>query len=367
MAPRKRTTTPEASKDSSTKTARKPKSDAAETEITPKTKASGKTTAAKAVKTTAKKSQPESAPKPDLKPAAKTPRTKAKKTEEAVKEAAPAITPKADVEAADPASSALPVLVGKVLAAILENRAVEFVFADADANPPRTFEPRQLIFDVFSKAWFAWGWDRRYNAERHHRVDLLTEVNAVEGVGRAAQGPYKEGTPSNQIGGWLGGEPIAVKALLLKQWIFAVKQAPAPFPEFVIQEAEDGKASVSFTGTDLRAIARWCMQFGDGIQVLEPQRLVDRIKQVGLNWAGKPKQESAPVRPPVPVPAPRPEPRPERSEARHEAKSEGRHDAKHEGRPERRHARPEPARDASRDAETKPSKPGRIEIRFDRL
>lgn len=363
MAPRKRTTTPEASKDSSTKTARKSKSDAAETEITPKAKATGKTAAAKAVKTTVKKSEPESA----LKSAAKAPRTKAKKAEEAVKEATPAITPKASVEVAASASSALPVLVDKVLAAIQENRAVEFVFADADANPPRTFEPRQLIFDVFSKAWFAWGWDRRYNAERHHRVDLLTEVNAVEGVGRAAQGPYKEGTPSNQIGGWLGGEPIAVKALLLKQWIFAIKQAPAPFPEFVIQEAEDGKASVSFTGTDLRAIARWCMQFGDGIQVLEPQRLVDRIKQVGMNWAGKPKQESAPVRPPVPAPALRPEPRPERSEARHEAKSEGRHDAKHEPRSERRHARPEPTRDTARDAETKPSKPGRVEIRFDRL
>ena len=81
MAPRKRTTTPEASKDSSTKTARKSKSDAAETEITPKAKASGKTAAAKAVKTTVKKSEPESA----LKSAAKALRTIAKKAEEAVK------------------------------------------------------------------------------------------------------------------------------------------------------------------------------------------------------------------------------------------------------------------------------------------
>ena len=355
MAPRKRTTTPEASKDSSTKTARKPKSDAPEVEIAPKTKTSTKTATPKAVKASSKKSEAESTPKPSPKAT----RAKAKKIAEEVKETAATTAPKAEVEEAAPAPSALPALVSKVLAAIQENRAVEFVFADADANPPRTFEPRQLIFDVFSKAWFAWGWDRRYNAERHHRVDLLAEVNAVEGVGRAAQGPYKEGTPSNQIGGWLGGEPIAVKALLLKQWIFAVKQAPAPFPEFVIQDAEDGKASVSFTGTDLRAIARWCMQFGDGIQVLEPQRLADRIKQVGMNWAGKPKQEAAPVRPPVPAPAPRPEPRPERSEPRHEAK--------HEGRPERRHARPEPTRDTTRDAETKPSKPGRIEIRFDRL
>ena len=30
------------------------------------------------------------------------------------------------------------------------------------------------------------------------------------------------------------------------------------------------------------------MQFGDGIQIQEPQRLLDRIKQVGLAWAGKP-------------------------------------------------------------------------------
>ena len=60
-----------------------------------------------------------------------------------------------------------------ILAAIDEGRAVEFIFEDAEANAPRTFEPRQLIFDTLSKAWFAWGWDRRYNAERFHRLDLL--------------------------------------------------------------------------------------------------------------------------------------------------------------------------------------------------
>ncbi len=188
----------------------------------------------------------------------------------------------------------------KVYEAIVQGRALEFIFLDGDTNPARTFEPRSLAFDALAQAWFVWGWDRRYNAERHHRLDLLKEVNDVEGVGRSAQGPYKDGTPGNQIGGWLGGEPIPVKALLMKQWIFAVKQAPAPFPAFQMEDAEDGKALVSFTATDLRAIARWCMQFGDGIQVQEPQRLIDRIKQVGVAWGGKP------ALPPPPPPAPQP-------------------------------------------------------------
>ena len=230
-----------------------------------------------------------------------------------------------------------------ILEAIQAGRAVEFLFADAEANPPRTFEPRQLVFDVFTKAWFVWGWDRRYNAERHHRVDLLAEVNPVEGVGRAAQGPYKDGTPANQIGGWLGGEPIPVKAILLKQWIYAVKQAPAVFPDFKLEDLEEGKAQVSFVGTDLRAIARWCMQFGDGIQVLEPQRLIDRIKQVGVAWAGKPIQ---PQPQPKPQPAPEPKPEPRRAEhPRHEHK-------------EHREAR---------EPEAPKAKPGKIEIRIDRL
>lgn len=174
-----------------------------------------------------------------------------------------------------------------MLAALREGRPLEFIFLDGDANPPRTFEPRQLIFDTLAQAWFVWGWDRRYNAERHHRVDALAEVNQVEGMGRSAQGPYKEGTAANLLGGWLGGEPIPVRATLMKQWIFAVKQAPPAFPEFKVTDVEDGKATVTFTATDLRAIARWCMQFGDGIQVLEPQRLVDRLKQAGVAWAGK--------------------------------------------------------------------------------
>jgi hypothetical protein len=197
-----------------------------------------------------------------------------------------------------------------VLDALRQGRALEFIFENGDANPPRTFEPRLLCFDALSKAWYVWGWDRRYNAERHHRLDLLKEINQVDGLGRAAQGPFKDGTPANLIGGWLGGEPIPVKAILMKQWIFAVKQAPPPFPSFQIEDIEDGKATVSFVATDLRAISRWCMQFGDGIQVLEPQRLVDRIKQVGIAWGGKPKPEAEPNRPVAAPPPPRATPPP---------------------------------------------------------
>ena len=245
-----------------------------------------------------------------------------------------------------PVAPVLSPLAQTILTAICEGRAVEFIFADADVNAPRTFEPRHLTFDVLSQAWYVWGWDRRYNAERHHRVDLLAEVNAVEGVGRAAQGPYADGAPANQIGGWLGGEPIAVRATLMKQWVFAVKQAPPAFPNFKIEDQGDGQALVSFTATDLRAIARWAMQFGDGVQVLEPARLVDRIKQVGAVWAGRDRLPAAAVPPSKPAPRPEPTPEPRRQEVRPP-----------------REARPERERD-----ETPQAKPGKVEvIRFDRL
>ncbi|HJU82619.1 MAG TPA: WYL domain-containing protein, partial [Holophagaceae bacterium] len=245
-------------------------------------------------------------------------------------------------------------------------------FADADANAPRTFEPRQLTFDALSQAWYVWGWDRRYNAERFHRLDLLAEVNAVEGVGRSAQGPYPEGTPGNQIGGWLGGEPIPVKVLLHKQWVFAVKQAPPAFPEFKLVEVEDGKAQVTFTATDLRAIARWVLQFGDGVTILEPARLLDRVKQVASVWLGKDAKSVAPARP---------EPAPQRHEPKHEPRHEGRRDrheprpepkqeskgeGRPEGRPERHREQHHRERERESREETKSSNP-KVEIRFDRL
>ncbi|WP_243321780.1 WYL domain-containing protein [Geothrix sp. SG200] len=317
-----------------------------------------KAKAAPAKKASAKKAE---APEPKAKKAAKTPaKGKAAKAVEVAPARPEPIAPAAPAPkptAKKPAAAAVPsALVDALLAAIREGRAVEFIFADADANAPRTFEPRQLTFDALSQAWYVWGWDRRYNAERHHRVDLLAEVNEVEGVGRAAQGPYAEGTPANQIGGWLGGEPIAVKGTLLKQWVFAVKQAPPAFPRFKIEEQGDGQALVSFTATDLRAIARWAMQFGDGIQVLEPARLVDRIKQVGAVWAGRDRQATAPA----PKPAPRPEPEPRRHEPKHHA------EAKAEARPEPRpHREPRPERERE---EAPKGKPGKVEvIHFDRL
>jgi len=275
------------------------------------------------------------------------------------------IAPVRAVEVPRPAPSFTP-HAQKVMEAIAEGRAIELIFTDGDANPPRTFEARQLIYDIFTGSWFAWGWDRRYNAERHHRLDQLAEINPVDGPGRSAQGPFPEGTPANQIGGWRGGEAIPVKAVLQKQWIFAVKQAPAPFPDFLLQDVEDGKAQITFTGTDLRAIARWCMQFGEGIQILEPQRLVDRMKQVGIAWAGK----AAAVPPPPPPQRAQP-----KTDHRPEPKADHRPEPKPESRPE---SRPEPRRHEgprkeprevreSREQEAPKGRPARIEVRIERL
>ncbi len=315
------------------------------------------------------------APKAAAPKAGRKPRAAAAPAVEAEPAPVPAVLP-----APPAADDLLTAQARAVLQAIQDGAAVELLFEDAETNPPRTFEPRQLIFDAFAKAWYVWGWDRRYNAERHHRLDLIAQVGPVEGMGRAAQGPYKEGTPANLIGGWLGGEPIRVKALLLKQWIFAVRQAPAPFPEFTLEELEEGKAQVTFVGTDLRAIARWAMQFGDGIQVIEPQRLQDRIKQVGNAWAGKP----------APAPAPAadrssdrsadrsadrsgdrsgdrsPADRPRRDHGHKEHRSDHRPEREsRESAPEPRR-RPEPPRHQP-EAPKPTVKAGKIEIRIDRL
>jgi predicted DNA-binding transcriptional regulator YafY len=336
MAPRKRTPTekteapvdivPKAEpKSKATKAAAKKPAPAAKKKAVPEAPAAVAEVVAKP-RTSSKKASPKLAPTPAPAPVVKTETQR------------PTFTPHAQT----------------VMEAMADGRAIELIFTDGDANPPRTFEARQLIFDVFTGSWFTWGWDRRYNAERHHRLDQLAEINPVEGPGRSAQGPFPEGTPANQIGGWRGGEPILVKALLQKQWIFAVKQAPAPFPDFRIEDLEDGKAQVSFSGTDLRAIARWCMQFGDGIQVQEPLRLVDRIKQVGSTWAGKPAVQAAAA--PQPKAHPKPEARPE---------------PKPEPRPEPRRQEP-PRKEAReprefRETEAPKAKPGRVEIRIERL
>lgn len=338
-----------------TKTPRK-KAAAPETGDAPKpSKAPAKKPAVKAAaRTTAPQEAP--VPSPSKKPGRK-PKAPVESVPMPVEPPSPLESaPKAEAKrkAAAPAAAAplFPAFTETVLAAMREGRALEFIFADADANAPRTFEPRQLTFDALSQAWYVWGWDRRYNAERHHRLDLLAEINLVEGVGRAAQGPYAEGTPANQIGGWLGGEPIAVKATLMKQWVFAVKQAPPAFPNFRLEETGDGQALVTFSATDLRAIARWIFQFGDGIQVTEPPRLLDRMRQVAAVWGGRER---------TPPAAPRPETAhvEHRPAARPEAHPEPR---RQEARPPKETRPREPEEEAPR------TKPGKVEvIRFDRL
>lgn len=342
---------------------------------TKKTPTAGEAEATKPKKTPAKKAAKTAVtgePKADPKPKA-VKKAKRAATEEAAlapehpaaepAEAAPVkVAPKKAPKPAPGQGLGLTPHAEAILAAIREGRAVEFIFEDADANAPRTFEPRQLLFDGLSQAWYAWGWDRRYNAERFHRLDLLKEVNAVEGVGRSAQGPYKDGTPGNLIGGWLGGDPIPVKVVLHKQWVFAVKQAPPAFPDFELEEKEEGKALASFTATDLRAIARWVMQFGDGVTVLEPARLVDRIRQAALAWGAKlpaAKAEAAPA-------APRQEGRRPDTKPHESRHHEPRHpEPRHSEEPRRREHREH--RDHHEDRAPKQSQNPQVEIRLERL
>jgi predicted DNA-binding transcriptional regulator YafY len=198
----------------------------------------------------------------------------------------------------------LPIHAATLFQAISERKVVELLFIDANSHAPRNFEPRSLSFNSLEQAWHVWGWDRRYNADRCHCLDSLAEINLIDGIGRAAQGPYPEDTPPNHIGGWLGGEPISVKVALTKQKAYSVRHAPAPFPAFSITDSGDGGVQISFTATDFRAIARWCMQFGDGIQILEPSRLADKLKQVGTAWGAKPQAAPAPM--PLPPAPPKP-------------------------------------------------------------
>ncbi|HEU4950370.1 MAG TPA: WYL domain-containing protein [Holophagaceae bacterium] len=305
-------------------------------------------------KTAAKKAVKHDEPKPKAAKKAKTADAAAMPTPEAAPEVVEKAPKKAAKKAAKGASAepvGLTPHAEAILAAIREGRAVELIFEDAEANAPRTFEPRQLTYDALAQAWYVFGWDRRYNAERHHRLDQLQEVNEVEGVGRGAQGPYAEGTPGNQIGGWLGGEPIPVKVLLQKQWVFAVKQAPPAFPGFKLEEKEEGKAQATFTATDLRAIARWAMQFGDGITVLEPARLLDRIRQAATAWGAK---LPAPKAAPAPAPAPRAESR----ESRHHHDEPRRHEE-----PRREESR---RREHAEDRDRAP-KDAKVEVRIERL
>ena len=93
----------------------------------------------------------------------------------------------------------------------------------------------------------------------------------------------------------------------------------------------------------------------DGIQVLEPQRLIDRIKQVGAIWAGKPKQEAVPAPKPAPQAKAPAAPRHERQEPRPEHRQEARSEHRHEARPEpRQESRHEPDEHADRERHRAP-------------
>jgi len=248
-----------------------------------------------------------------------------------------------------PVTPALTPLAQTILTAICEGRAVEFIFADADANARAPSSPATHL-RCPQPSLVRVGLGSPLQRERHHRVDLLAEVNAVDGVGRAAQGPYAEGTPANQIGGWLGvahcREGHSDEAVGLRR-----EAGATSLPE--LQDRRPGR----WPGADLfhghgsprhrplgHAVRRRRSGAGTG-----PACGSHQAGGGGLGWPGSPAGGCSAT----PKTSPRPEPtEPHRSESRHHRDREA--------KPERE-ARP--PRESEREARPRGSQSGRMLLR----
>ena len=160
---------------------------------------------------------------------------------------------------------------------IEEGIEISFCYYAPKGESVRRMEPYYLIFQWSS--WYVWGWCLEREDFRLFKLNRMEEMRLT---GNRFQ---KRKTAVPDLGNervFPGG--IRVKVLFEPEckWKLVEEFGPACF-----REMEDGRLLFQEDYTDERHLFMWLLSFGDKAEVLQPEKMRDRIRKCAENMARK--------------------------------------------------------------------------------
>ncbi len=192
---------------------------------------------------------------------------------------------------ADPFSSAAfvdPAVINPILRAAMNQEEIRFKHckADPDAKPiPRHVQPLHLC--NYARAWYLFAKDLKRKAPRKFSV---VRVSNVETTGKTFTVKKRFNIDKEIKNGVFGGKPVEIQLVFsasVRQFILEREELPDQRTEIL----PTGELKLRFMAPVAPELIKWVLSWGDDVDVLGPQTLIDDIGKaatiIAERWKAK--------------------------------------------------------------------------------
>ncbi len=160
--------------------------------------------------------------------------------------------------------------IGRIHGAIETKRKLQFHYSVPSGESERTIEPYFLVFEW--SGWYVWGWCELRQDFRLFKLNRMTDLRTGESFqGRAV--PYPDLSTERVF-----PHNYRVRAVIQPEYRWRILE---DYGADSFTEQDDGTLLFSFGFTDEDSIIPWALSFGDGIELLEPAELRERLRLIG--------------------------------------------------------------------------------------
>ena len=161
--------------------------------------------------------------------------------------------------------------------AIETRHLLEFKYFAPSGESNRTIEPYYIVFKWTS--WYVYGWCLKRNDYRLFKLNRMDKVLVSDKVFECRSVPLPDMSAELMY-----PRDIKVKALFDPDTKWRLVEE---FGTDCCGETKDGKILFSADYSDMDNLVSWMLTFGDKVEVLEPQEVRERLKEIADNMSKK--------------------------------------------------------------------------------
>ena len=161
--------------------------------------------------------------------------------------------------------------------AIETRHLLEFKYFAPSGESNRTIEPYYIVFKWTS--WYVYGWCLKRNDYRLFKLNRMDKVLVLDKGFECRSVPLPDMSAELMY-----PRDIKVKALFDPDTKWRLVEE---FGTDCCGETKDGKILFSADYSDMDNLVSWMLTFGDKVEVLEPQEVRERLKEIADNMSKK--------------------------------------------------------------------------------
>ena len=161
--------------------------------------------------------------------------------------------------------------------AIETRHLLEFKYFAPSGESDRTIEPYYIVFKWTS--WYVYGWCLKRNDYRLFKLNRMDKVLVSDKGFECRNVPLPDMSAELMY-----PRDIKVKALFDPDTKWRLVEE---FGTDCCGETKDGKILFSADYSDMDNLVSWMLTFGDKVEVLEPQEVRERLKEIADNMSKK--------------------------------------------------------------------------------